>query len=215
MTTLQDGDTLPGASTGPASARADSTPVPVLPIPPDPAAGSRQRYVVGVFSSHSDACRAVAQLIFDPCDVLVVSAARAKPPAWKPRERVTFRPVDAFALPSDLTAVLSTSPAFAVLGLRSGATPLEAGHYGDMARHFDTLVRHLALGATVILVHAGGQQAHLRASRILLDGKCVLLLTHDVKQSERMGAVASPLADGDCCQTCTSRTCGKAPPPIA
>lgn len=215
MTTLQDGETLPGASAGPASARADAKPVPAPSTLPDPvSAGSRKRYVVGVFSLHSDACRAVARLIFDPCEVLVVSAASAGPLAWKPRERVTFRHVDASALPSGLSAVLSASPAFAVLGLRGGAAPLETGHYGEMVRHFETLVRHLASGATVILVHTAGLQTHLRASRILLDGKCAMLLTRDVTQTVGMGAPL-PSATEDCCQACTSRNCGKFSSPLA
>jgi hypothetical protein len=211
VTTSQDRETLYHTSTGLAFARPD----PGMALPPSiPAvAGNRQRYVVGVFPSRSDASRAVSELATGPCEVLVVSTATVKPVAWKEREGVTFRHVDPSTPLSDFTEILSASPAFSVLGLNGDSDPVKAGRPTQMTRHFDALVRHLAAGATVVLVQAGGQEAHLRASRVLLDGKCAMLVTHDVRQAEHLADPAHSDTDA-CCQTCTSRTCGKLPQPL-
>jgi hypothetical protein len=210
-TTMQDGETLPSTPAGPEFARTGANAGPPPSSQPIPAsAGGRQRYVVGVFFSRSDASRAVAGLASGPWEVLVVSAAAI---AWDAPERVTFRHVDPSALASNLTAILNASPAFSVLGPNGGLAPVKAGRPAEMTRHFDALVHHLASDATAILVQAGGQEAHLRASRILLDGKCAVLLTHDVKQSDGRTEPAHAEAD-ECCQTCTDRTCGRFPRPI-
>jgi hypothetical protein len=177
------------------------------------ASGSRQRYVVGVFILRSDASRAVAELARVPCEVLVVSAAPVEPSVWTARQGVTFRQVDQATALSDFTAILSASPCFSVLGPSGESDPVTAGRTVGVARHFDSLVRHLASDATVILVQAGGQDAYLRASRILLDGKCVMLVTHDVRQTEHPADRAHVDTDA-CCQNCTSRTCGKLPLPL-
>jgi hypothetical protein len=199
VATLQDSETLSSASARPTLS------------------GGRQRYVVGIFPAHSDARRAVAELASGSGEILVVSASASVSDvaATGASARVTSCQLGgSSAISSDFAAALNASPDFRILGPRNGAAAREAGRLGDMAPHFESLVHHLAAGATVVLVHAGGQEAHLRASRILLDAKCAKLLTHDVTQSERVAELARP-ADEECCQTCTDRACGKFPSSLA
>lgn len=186
------------------------------PRPPGPAArDGRQRYVVGVFPLSSDAYGAVAELASGPCEVFVVSDIAPDLDAPAAGGQVTVHQVDAsFALASNLAVMLSAAPTFAVLGACAGNAPGDARPPPGMERLFQNLVHHLATGATVIIVHAPGLEPQLRASRVLLDAKCAILLTHDVLQTAGC-AGPNPAAVEDCCQTCATRACGRIPsPPI-
>jgi hypothetical protein len=193
MDTLQDSQTSSSTSAWPASP-----------------GGNRQRYVVGVFSAHSDARRAISELASGSCEILVVSAAGSVSELATAggAGRLTSCQLGASSsISSDFAAVLSASPEFRILGPLRSAGARDPGRQGNMASHFESLVHHLAAGVTVVLVHTGEQEAHLRASRILLDAKCAKLLTHDITHSER--ATAFDAGDDACCRTCTDRTCGK------
>jgi hypothetical protein len=46
-------------------------------------------------------------------------------------------------------------------------------------RLFQQITHHLATGASIVVVHAQSPEQQLGASRVLLDSKCDMLLTHD------------------------------------
>lgn len=168
---------------------------------------SRQRYVVGVFGVPSDAYSAIAGLASGACEVLVVSDAALGGDAKTPnmtRGHVTIHSLDTTGpLAPELLAALSTFGPFAALG---SSTPT------GMPPPLQNLVHHLAMGAAVVIVHAPSADDQLRVSRALLDTKCDFLLTHDVLPSTGYGVPATTPAE-DCCQNCTTRSCGQIDPP--
>ena len=50
-------------------------------------------------------------------------------------------------------------------------------------RLFQQITHHLGLGATIVVVDAQSPEQQLGVSRVLLDSKCDLLLTHDGAQT--------------------------------
>ncbi|MCC7253855.1 hypothetical protein [Hyphomicrobium sp.] len=181
---------------------------------PAPEAG-RHRYVVGVFVMPGGAESAIAGVASDACEVLVVSdtapvqAARA---AIESGERVTFHRIDTSgALAGELAAALGTLRPFAALGLSAGEELSGMRLPNGGQRLFQNLVHHMATGAAVVIVHAPGPEEQHRVSRALLDAKCDILLTHDVLHPTSCDTTASA-PPGDCCETCSSRSCGRIDP---
>ena len=65
-----------------------------------------------------------------------------------------------------------------VLSDANGAGPAEPPAL-DCSRLSQQIRRHLSLGATVVVVDAQGPEQQLGVSRLLLEFKCDMLLTHD------------------------------------
>lgn len=185
---------------------------------PRGAASGRQRYVVGVFATPSDADCAITELASGACEVLVLSDAAPSRAARSAVDSsgacVAYHRIDTSGtLAQTLQTMLSTSPPFAGLDLSIHCLPGELHPPPGMQRLFQNLVHHLATGAAVVIVHASGAEQQLWVSRALLDAKCDVLLTHDVQQAPGTSA-PDPHSEG-CCEACTSRSCGRIDPPLA
>lgn len=173
----------------------------------------RKRYVVGVFVAPSAADDAIASLASGASEVLVISHSapgRATDAAIEAGGRVSFHHIDTSGpFAPEFATMLGTWQPFAALGLsdRSGAGELR--HLPGMQRLFQNLVHHPATGAAVIIVHAPVAEQQLLVSRALLEAKCDILLTHDVLQPPGRLEPAHP---DECCNTCTSRSCGRIDP---
>lgn len=191
--------------------------------PPTVAAGFpehavRQRYVVGVFRERSDAYGVVAEFSSELCDALVIldsALGREAKAALFSNGCVTIDTLDASGtLASRLAAALCKLGSFAALSAHPWTDVDGAQSLPGMERLFGKLVQHLSTGATVVIVHTPGTEQQLRISRALLDAKCDTLLTHDALPT---GCGPSPEAahKEDCCQSCTTRSCGRIGPPTA
>jgi hypothetical protein len=55
-------------------------------------------------------------------------------------------------------------------------------------RLFQQITHHLGLGASIVVVDAQSPEQQLGISRVLLDSKCDLLLTHDGAQHAHAAA---------------------------
>lgn len=189
-----------GSTHGAGAAQAKSTPrgpapvaalpAPDLPAPPSPAAVGRHRFVLGVFVDASEAHNAIASLAVGgarACDVILVSdAVPETAEAIEAGPSVIVHRMDAFSrVAPRLRDALSTSRPFAPLwdsmSTHSGRGDLP-GTPG-IQRLFHHLVHRLAKGAAVVIVRAPDPELQLIASRVLLDAKCEVLLTHEVLQS--------------------------------
>jgi hypothetical protein len=181
-----------------------------------PEHGVRQRYVVGVFREPSDAYGAIAGLSPDPCEVLVVFDAapgREAKSAVLADGRVTIDTLEASGTrAAKLTAALCKLGTFAALSAQSWTDAQSEFPSLGMQRLFQNLVHHLAAGAAVVIIHTPGTEQQLRVSRALLDAKCDTLLTHDVLPTG-CGSAPEPAHKEDCCQSCTTRSCGRIGPP--
>lgn len=158
--------------------------------PAPPAYALRKRYVVGIFVEPSDAEHAVVTLgrgAARVCDVLVMSdppADRAIPEA-PPDGDIPQR--DAFeSVGPKLRAALTASHPFAALweslSVRSDMRA-NAAEAPAIQRLYHHLVHRLASGAAVVVVYAPDPDLQLVASRALLDARCEVLLTHDVRDN--------------------------------
>lgn len=186
----------------------------VAPRPRAATASGRQRYVVGVFATPSDADCAITELASGACEVLVLSDAApsraAKLAVESSGSSVAYHRIDTSGtLAQTLQTMLSTSPPFAGLDLSLHCLPGELHPPPGMQRLFQNLVHHLATGAAVVIVHASGAEQQLWISRALLDAKCDVLLTHDVQQAP---SASDPDHGEGCCEACTSRSCGRIDP---
>jgi hypothetical protein len=173
----------------------------------------RKRYVVGVFADPSAADDASASLTSGASEVLVISHAapgRATAAAIEAEGGVSFHHIDTSgAFAPEFATMLGAWQPFAALGLSDRSGMGEPHPLPGMQRLFQNLVHHLATGAAVIIVHAPVAEQQLLVSRALLEAKCDILLTHDVLQPPARLEPAHP--DG-CCNTCTSRSCGRIDP---
>lgn len=176
---------------------------------------TRQRYVIGVFGKLSQAHGAIAAFSPEACEVIVVSEAtpeRDTVPAIVDNGAVNAVTLNGNGtLTRTLAAALQKSVTFAPLDAQSSTDKGDAGVSPGLQRLFQKLVNHLAAGAVVVIVHAPGADQQIRVSRTLLDAKCDTLLTHDFLPSD-CGSPREPAHTEDCCQSCTTRSCGRFDP---
>lgn len=190
--TIQDDASIRAAreAEGSSSATAAALPLADLPTPPAPVAVGRLRFVLGVFADSSEARRAIASLASGEtrtCDVILVSDAVSDGvETLDPVSGVAAHRIDAFSrVAPRLREALETSRPFAALW---DSMSTHSGH-GELPgtpglqRLFHHLVHRLAKGASVVIVRAPDPELQLAASRVLLDAKCEVLLTHEVLQS--------------------------------
>lgn len=180
-----------------------------------PSIDGRQRFVVGIFTIAADAARVAGQMSSVPCELLVIgdpSQFATLRKAATGGELICVHHLDPFVAPAPaLSAVPDAFSRFlssSVAGSAISSTRQPSDGTEPLLRK---LIRHVSTGAAAVVVHAHGLEAQLRASRVLLDAKCAMLLTHD--------AVLPAVADGThvvadgCCQQCTTKSCGRALPP--
>lgn len=164
------------------------------PGPPEagPAAGGlglrRHRLVLGVFATAFEAGGAIALLSrngTNVCDVLLAPDAAmqgtARPLAVG--AHVTIHYVDLSDCPA-LARVLARSLPLEPCSKTDCGAPTRAAGLDGLCRR---IVRHLANGATVVIVHAPDPERQLVASRALLDAKCEVLLTHEILHADSAG----------------------------
>lgn len=181
--------------------------------PTTAAAFTRNRFVIGIFGQPAEAYGAAKALSPDSCDVLIMLGdARAAPKAATATDgRLTIHYLDASSVPAaDLPPALARFAPFSTLkqdtlNLHDRASMPS----GLPQRLLQNLVRHLAAGAAVVIVHAPDPERQLQVSRTLLETKCDVLLTHDVVQTAGRAPAAPP---GDCCNNCTSQACRRSEP---
>jgi hypothetical protein len=207
LTARYDGGLKSGYAADAASGRP-----PLAPIPVGAGASVRYRFVVGIFEQSADAARAANGPPVDGCDVLLVlGSAPGEAEAVPDGGRMIVHRLDTSdALAVKLAAALAGVAPFTVLVSGSWNPCREAtSPPGPLQRLFQSLVHHLAAGATVAIVHVADSERQLQVSRALLEAKCDVLLTHDVVQAAGRAPATNA---GECCESCTSETCSRIDP---
>jgi len=178
---------------------------------------ARRWLVLGVYPNTIRAGGAIASLAAaadTACDVLLLSRPRLLDEAsdfGAPDAHVTIHHVDISGSIS-ATRALNRSDLLSrfwadMIGAQEHARETVSPRVEEL---FARLVDHLEMGAAILVVRVPDAERQLLVSRTLLASKCEVLLTHEVASAE---AHSSTAGHGEgCCETCTSRSCGKIDP---
>jgi hypothetical protein len=178
---------------------------------------ARRWLVLGVYPSTIRAGGAIASLAAaadTACDVLLLSGPRLRDEAsdfGAPDAHVTIHQVDMSGSIS-ATRALSRSDFLSRFWVDMIGAPEHARETVSprVEELFVRLVDHLDTGAAILVVRVSDSERQLLVSRTLLASKCEVLLTHEVANAEAHSGTAGH--DEGCCETCTSRSCGKIGP---